>query len=239
MTRTSIGTYSYLYTTSGLAPIGTWESVFSATVEIGKTLPGNDYWTVVNSPAQVIINSITDNTVPSIAANVTITNEGLSGYEYQYEWCIVTSSNNACGGGDDTFHGVAAKYLNPGEDFNTILTGDIPTAGNYFFKMIVYFGVESSGASRSFTAVNGSVPPGGGSGGGGGGGSVTPPPQTGICGRRGDFNCDGKVNSIDFSIMLYYWKSRPPFRNQYVDINKDTKIDSVDFSIMLYEWDKK
>jgi uncharacterized membrane protein YgcG len=244
MTRTATGTYSYSYTTPGNAPAGTWETVFSANVETGKTLPGNDYWTVVTTPAQVIINSISDTTVPQVAANVTITNEGLSGNEYQYEWCVVSNTDNTCGGGDDTFHAVAAKYINAGEDFNTTLTADVPTAGVYYFKLIVYFGTESSGASRTFTATvdtGGGGSSGGGSsggGGGGGGGGSSSDTTSGIC-RRADFNCDKKVNSIDFSILLYFWKTKAPFSNKYVDLNKDGKIDSVDFSILLYEWGKK
>jgi len=240
MTRTSVGTYTYSYTTPVNAEAGTWESVFSTTVESGKTLPGNDYWTVVTNPAQVIINSISDNITPEVAANITITNEGLGGNEYQYEWCVVSGVNNPCGGGDDVFHAIAAKYINPGEDFNTTLTATVPNAGNYYFKVVVYFGTDSSGASRTFTAVAPTSPPSGGGGGGGGGsgGGGSVPPATGIC-RRADFNCDTKINSIDFSILLYFWKSRPPFTNIYVDINKDGKIDSVDFSILLYEWGKK
>lgn len=126
------------------------------------------------------------------------------------------------------------------EDFNTILTASVPNAGNFYFKMIVYFGTESSGASRSFSATKietGGGNGGGSSGGGGGSGNTTTKIMN-KCTRRADFNCDGKVNSIDFSILLYFWKSVPPFKNQYVDINKDIKIDSVDFSILLYEWGK-
>jgi uncharacterized membrane protein YgcG len=243
MTRVATGTYTYSYTTAGAAEAGTWESLFSANVETGKTLPGSDYWTVVTAPAQVIINSMSDVTVPEVAANVTITNEGLTGYEYQYEWCVVSNINNSCGGGDDVFHGVAAKFINPGDDFNTVLTATVPNPGDYYFKMIVYFGTESSGSSRSFTATaasGGGGSPGGGGGGGGGGGS-TVTTATGSCKQvnNADLNCDGKVNSIDFSVLLYYWKSKPPFSNQYVDINKDGKIDSIDFSIMLYRWDGK
>jgi hypothetical protein len=234
MTRTSTGTYTYSYTTAGNASAGTWESVFSTTVEAGKILSENDYWSVSTTPAQVIINSISDNTIPVIGANVTITNEGLSGNEYQYEWCVVSNADNTCGGSDDVFHAVAAKYINAGEDFNTTLTADVATAGNYYFKTIVYFGTESSGASRSFTTVAASVVTPSNTGGGGGSGK-TPVAEK----KRTDFNLDGKVNSIDFSIILYFWKSKPPFRNQYVDVNKDGKIDSIDFSILLYEWDKK
>jgi len=212
--------------------------VFSPTVETDKTLPATSYCNLVTTPAQVIINGITNNTVPNIAANVTITNEGLSGNEYEYQWCVVSDASDPCGSGNNVFDATAAKYINQGEDFNTTLTATVPNPGDYYFKVIVYFGTENSGASRSFTAVAGTpvvppvTPPGGGGGGGGG------PPVPGNC-RRADFNCDGKVNSIDFSILLYYWKSKPPFGNPRVDINKDGKVDSVDFSIMLYEWDKK
>jgi hypothetical protein len=248
MTRVGVGTYTYSYTTPGNAPAGTWESDFSATVETGKTLPGNDYWTVVTNPLQVIINNVTNNVTPNIAANITLTNEGLSGSEYQYEWCVVSDISNACGGGNDVFHATAAKYINSHEDFNTNLTATVPNPGNYYFKVVGYFGTENSVASRSFTAVNPATPPvtpPSGGGGGGGGGVYIPPtptvPVKPIAGARrtADLNVDGKVNSIDFSILLFYWKSKPPFKNQFVDINKDGKIDSIDFSIMLYQWDRK
>jgi uncharacterized membrane protein YgcG len=243
MTRISVGTYTYSYATASGAAAGNWETVFYVTPDSGVNLSGNDYWSISSSPAQVIINSISDSEVPQVAANVTITNEGLSGYEYQYEWCVVSDTNNSCGGGDDVFHAIAAKYINSGEDFNTTLTADVPTAGNYYFKVIVYFGTDSSGASRSFTATQssgGGSQGGGSSGGGGGGGAPTvTPPVAGKCGKIADFNCDGKVNSIDFSILLFFWKKKPPFANQYVDINKDAKIDSVDFSILLFHISKK
>jgi hypothetical protein len=234
MTKTpnTVGTFTYLYTTASNAAAGTWETDFLVPVATGNTLPGSDYWTVVTNPARVAINSISNVTVPSISANVTIRDEGLSGYEYHYEWCVVSDINNPCGGGDDIFHATESTWINAGQDFNTTLTATVPNPGNYYFKVIVYFGTESSGASRSFTAISS------GGGGGGGGGENVPPPVVGVCGKRADFNCDGKVNSIDFSVLLYYWKSKPPFKNLYVDINKDGKVDSVDFSILLYEWGK-
>ncbi len=51
-------------------------------------------------------------------------------------------------------------------------------------------------------------------------------------------NSDGIVDSTDFSILLYFWKKKPPFRNPCVDINGDKKVDSIDFSILLYQWGK-
>src|SRR5574343_242150 len=51
---------------------------------------------------------------------------------------------------------------------------------------------------------------------------------------RGDLNCDGKVNLVDFSIMAYWYKrSSPP---QKIDLNNDGSITLIDFSILAYNW---
>jgi hypothetical protein len=185
-----------------------------------------------HSPPQVKINSITDNTVPTILANVIISNEGSVGTEYQYEWCVVTSESNACGGNDDIYYSLAAKFIDPSTDWTTDLTATVPNAGNYWFKLVAYYGEGRSLAAQTFTAVSS-----GGGGGGGGGGGSTPPISLEY--YSADFNRDHLVNSIDFSILLYYWKTAFPFKNIYVDINKDNKVDSVDFSILLSQWGKK
>ncbi len=262
MTNLSNGVYEYTYVVSSGATQGLWESSVSIQVESGKTIQANDYWSVAGSPAQVIINGITDDSIPTIDANVTITNEGLTGYEYQYEWCVVSNSNNACGGGDDTFYASAAKYINAGEDWNTTLSSTVSVAGDYYFKLVVYFGTDSSGASRSFTAVSsvgptcgngicgagescsscsadcGSCSPGGGGGGGGGGGTPPPVVTPPVC-DGADFNHDKKVNSIDFSILLTFWKTVWPFRNTCVDVNSDKQVNTIDFSILMYQWGSK
>ncbi len=49
---------------------------------------------------------------------------------------------------------------------------------------------------------------------------------------RSDLNNDGKVNLVDFSILMYYWGTT----NATSDINKDGKVNLVDFSIMMYCW---
>ena len=56
---------------------------------------------IVGSPAQVFINSITDNVLPAVSANIKITNEGTAQFEYAYEYCLVRSNENQCGGGGD------------------------------------------------------------------------------------------------------------------------------------------
>lgn len=234
MTNIGTGLYEYTYSIPLSAEQGLWESVVQTQVESGKTLTTNDYWEVTSSPAQVLINDVTDTETPDIVANVTITNEGLAGYEYDYEWCVVTDAGNPCGGGDDIYHATAAKFINPGEDFNTNLTATVSTAGNYIFKLVVYFGNDNSKASRTFTATSASTPPSGGGGGGSGGSGTTVKPCNGA-----DFDGDGFVNSVDFSILLAFWQTQPPFKNSCVDINADKQVDSVDFSILLFQWGKR
>ena len=182
------------------------------------------------SPAEVLINSISDNTIPSIVANVTITNEGMTSTEYQYEWCVVTDISNTCGGGDDIYYSSGAKRLAPGEVWTTTKEATVPDPGKYYFKLVAHYGLNYSTSAKLFTAVSS----GGVGGGGGGSGNVELPSSSNY--DTADFNRDHSVDSIDFSILLYYWKKTGPFNNQYVDINKDNIVDSVDFSIMLSQW---
>ncbi|MCC7500197.1 hypothetical protein IT396_00055, partial [Candidatus Nomurabacteria bacterium] len=240
MTLLSTGVYEYTYTVSSSGAEGTWESVVSTAVESGKTVQTNDYWSVVSAPAQVLIQSIGSTETPSITANVRITNEGSVNYEYQYEWCVVSTVNNACGGGNDTYYASAAKFINAGANFDTELTATVPLAGTYYFKTVAYFGADSSVASRQFTATAPSSGEGGsgGSGGGGGGGGSSKPATPTQSTVAADINGDARVNGTDFSILLAFWKTTPPFNNPGVDLNRDNKIDSVDFSIMLYRWSR-
>ncbi|MBI5530976.1 MAG: hypothetical protein HY918_05795 [Candidatus Doudnabacteria bacterium] len=244
MTRLSTGVYEYVYSVASGATQGAWETIVSTQVENGRFSENTDYWEVKGAPAQVIIREVNQTQTPDISANITITNEGSSGYEYTYEWCVVSQVNNSCGGGNDVFYASAAKFILPGENWDTSLTATVSTPGNYYFKLVVYFGSDSSGASRSFTATSQPVvtPPSGGGGGGGGGGYTAPAtstnPDTGKI-FSADINQDGRVDAVDFSILLYYWKTKPPFANPKVDINGDGKVDAIDFSILLYNWTAK
>ncbi|MDI6820984.1 MAG: dockerin type I domain-containing protein [Patescibacteria group bacterium] len=53
---------------------------------------------------------------------------------------------------------------------------------------------------------------------------------------KGDLNKNGRVNIIDFSIMLYWWGKTTPQALDIADINGDKKINLIDLSIMLYYW---
>jgi cysteine-rich repeat protein len=50
--------------------------------------------------------------------------------------------------------------------------------------------------------------------------------------KNGDLNGDGKVNLIDFSILLFHWNSS----NDIADLNSDGKVGLTDFSIQLFNW---
>jgi len=51
-----------------------------------------------------------------------------------------------------------------------------------------------------------------------------------------DLNKDGKVNLIDFSILLFWWNSDGGESDPPADINQDGKVSLTDFSIMIFNW---
>ena len=55
-----------------------------------------------------------------------------------------------------------------------------------------------------------------------------------VC-QGADLNFDGKVDIIDFSILLYFWEQARP-SNKCADINFDGGVNIIDFSIMMYQW---
>ncbi|MDO8729084.1 MAG: fibronectin type III domain-containing protein, partial [bacterium] len=156
-------------TVTGLANDTSYDFRVSAVNAVGQGSASSIVSGTPGAPAQVIINSISDTTVPSIAASVTITNEGVTAYEYQYTWCVTDSDANLCGGGDDVFSSSAAKLIQPGANFDTTLTATVSSTGSYWFHLDAQFGSDSSHTSQSFTATAApsSPPPSGGGGGGG------------------------------------------------------------------------
>ncbi len=51
-----------------------------------------------------------------------------------------------------------------------------------------------------------------------------------------DLNRDGKVNLIDFSILIFWWGSPGGNSNPPADINQNGKVGLEDFSILLFNW---
>ncbi len=150
MTELMDGVYEYVFSVPDSAVGGLWETIVIAEVD-GNEIEQNDYWTVTGSPAQVLISNVDESGHPDISANIIITNEGNEAFEYQYEWCVVTTQDNECGGADDVSYSSAAKLIDAGEDFVTELTSIVPDLGDYYFKLVVYFGGESSAATQFFT----------------------------------------------------------------------------------------
>ena len=169
MVLEDVGYYVYNLSINSTATAGVWESVVNVTLANGHDSLLNDFWEVESSPAEVRIIRIADATVSSISAEVNITNEGTTGYEYQYEYCVVSNINDNCGDGDNVAYASAAKYINTGVTWNTNLGLVVPTPGVYYFKVVVYYGTEKSGSSLLFTATNVTVTPAAGGGGSGGG----------------------------------------------------------------------
>ncbi len=52
----------------------------------------------------------------------------------------------------------------------------------------------------------------------------------------GDMNLNGRVNVVDFSILLYWWNNTSSKALDSADTNKDGRVDLKDLSIMLYYW---
>ncbi len=49
---------------------------------------------------------------------------------------------------------------------------------------------------------------------------------------RADINNDGKVNMVDFSMLLFHWGST----STIADLNSDGKVNIADFSVLLFNW---
>lgn len=51
-----------------------------------------------------------------------------------------------------------------------------------------------------------------------------------------DLNRDGKVNLVDFSILLFWWNTDGGTSDPSADINGDGRVSLTDFSILLFNW---
>ena len=56
-----------------------------------------------------------------------------------------------------------------------------------------------------------------------------------------DLNNDGKVDTVDFSILMFYWNKpllgmKDKLINSCVDTNSDGFVGLADFSVMMYRW---
>lgn len=54
--------------------------------------------------------------------------------------------------------------------------------------------------------------------------------------NKADLNRDGKVNLVDFSILVFWWGTPGGNSNPPADINANAKVGLEDFSILLFNW---
>lgn len=89
----------------------------------------------------------------------------------------------------------------------------------------------------SFTFAAPALVPAAG-GGGGGGGEISSSSQTSneTSTNKGDATGDGKVNILDFNILMINW-GKTGISN-VVDFNSDGKVDIIDFNILMINWTK-
>jgi hypothetical protein len=57
---------------------------------------------------------------------------------------------------------------------------------------------------------------------------ATPPPSS-TCNKKGDYNCDGKINALDLGTVLAHYGSVTSIG----DINKDGKVNALDLGLVL------
>jgi sporulation protein YlmC with PRC-barrel domain len=143
--------YQYNFTTALTDVAGIKETYISIEIN-GITKQYNQNWTLSNSYTETSINSVNVVSAPVINTNVTITNEGGLSYEYPYEYCIVSVLTQQCGNSGNVAYGSGYKLLAAGQSWNPILSLNVAQSGNYWFKLIVHYGTQNSGATKSFSA---------------------------------------------------------------------------------------
>lgn len=171
-------------------------------------------FTVTGSRATALSNI---NVMPSIAVSPNPVNPGtpLLAKGYAIPNATVTIENKSDRGN------AGLKTFTATSDRNGAWQVSIPTDGfnNGTYKIRAKAKQDTSGISTNFSSYTfygvGQAVKGSGS---------------------SDLNRDGKVNLIDFSILLFWWNTAGGNSNPPADINQDGKVSLTDFSIMVFNW---
>jgi len=149
MTLVETGIYNYNYTVAASANPGTWTSVVKVTVN-GEEQKIYDKWYVVSNPTEITIEAVSlcGNTV---TADIRITNEGTTSYEYIYNYWTTDNPFANYEDSDVYDRGQASKLIQPGKTFVTRVYLQRPDTNNvHYVRARVYYG-EYSFATDSFT----------------------------------------------------------------------------------------
>ena len=147
----------------------------------------------------------------------------------------------------------AGQYGGPGAyDQKLLVQGDIAPGATIIFSVDGHNAgqtaqfesekIEEKNLTFTFTITPPPPPPppdddnGGGGGGGGGGGSGGGGGGGGgsVTFRVGDANRDGRVDILDFNILMVNWGSTAT--NNIADFNRDGRVDVLDFNILMVNW---
>lgn len=143
------GVYNYNYTVASSANPGTWTSIAKVTIN-GKTKRIYDKWYVISNPTQVEI-EVVSLCGTEVCANLRITNEGSTNYEYIYNYWTTDNALANYESGDVADRGQASKLIPPGETFSSRVCLQRPLTDNlHYFRARTYYG-EYSFATDSFT----------------------------------------------------------------------------------------
>ncbi len=96
--------------------------------------------------------------------------------------------------------------------------------------------IDNGGSNSDNGSNNGNNSGNNNSGSGGGGGSPITILAGGPRKKLGDLNGDGRVDDMDFSILMANWAK--PLNDRRADANEDSKVNELDFSIVMFNWDK-
>jgi hypothetical protein len=135
--------------------------------------------------------------------------------------------------GQSAPNGQVTIVIDPGQQVVAQVTADAAGAYRYNFDTAPLKNGQYSFASKS--TLGNETSPFGRSAAFIVGAASKPPAKCG----RGDLNCDGRVNLVDFSIAAYWYKRTLSTAFKVIEkdrLNGDGKIDLTDFSIIAYYW---
>lgn len=150
MDNVTNGVWDFEYITSSGSNVGNWITEVTA-VYNNETFYLYDEWTLLANPTKVEVEVI--RVCPKdVIAEITIQNEGITPYEYQYFWWTTDNAFEDFGGPTVHDMGRSAKLLQPGETFivRKTLSNIVSPQQNHYLKAKTFYG-EYSFALDTYT----------------------------------------------------------------------------------------